>query len=192
MFICRLFVYDDTSTSDFSEHFLIADEKTDRKLQNLSACFAIDGVRQLNNDEMKTGARCLVPYSNTESVNTEELTPMKSRKLTRKRKRNPQTWKKNIRKSKRQRGEAYINTSGKLVAEKELEHVDCECTWKCFGKISKDDRESLKKSFYSLDENGKKKFIIQNTNCNLCKTGDVNVSRKKTLLHILSKSTMNL
>lgn len=42
----------------------------------------------------------LVPYSDTEN---EELTPMKSKKLTRKR--NPQDWKKNVRKLKRQRGE---------------------------------------------------------------------------------------
>lgn len=134
MFICRLFVYDDTSTSDFSENVLTYDEMTDDKLQSLNAYFAVDGVRQLNNDEMNPGARSLVPYnSNTESVNTKERSPMKSRKLTRKRKRNPETWKKNIRKGKRQRGEAYINTSGKLVAKKELFHVDCECKWKCIG-----------------------------------------------------------
>ncbi|KAG8241131.1 hypothetical protein J6590_093608 [Homalodisca vitripennis] len=42
----------------------------------------------------------------------EELTPMKRRKLTRKRKRNPENWKKNIRKIKLQRGEEYISNTG--------------------------------------------------------------------------------
>ncbi|KAG8269422.1 hypothetical protein J6590_107762 [Homalodisca vitripennis] len=52
----------------------------------------------------------------SESENeSEELTPMKRRKFTRKRKRNPENWKKNIRKIKRQRGEEYISTTDFLA-----------------------------------------------------------------------------
>lgn len=94
----------------------------------------------------------LVPYSDTEN---EELTPMKAKKLTRKRQRNPQTWKKNVRKFRRQRGEEYLSSTGKTVPKKKVEHLDCKCKYKCISNVSKDDRESLIMSFYSLDENGK-------------------------------------
>lgn len=35
--------------------------------------------------------------------------------------------------------------------EKKVEHIDCKCKFKCKSNVSKDDRESLMMSFYSLD-----------------------------------------
>lgn len=122
----------------------------------------------------------LVPYSDTE--NEELLTPMKTKKLTRKRKRNPHTWKKNVRKFKRQRGEEYLSTSGKTVLKKKIEHLDCKCKYKCTSSVSKDDRDSLMMSFYSLDENGKKHYILQNSECGSKKRGDPNTRKKIVFL----------
>lgn len=64
-------------------------------------------------------------------------------------------------KLKRQRGEEYLSTTGKTIQKKKVEHIDCKCKFICTSNVSKDDRESLMMSFYSLDENGKKLHILQ-------------------------------
>lgn len=112
----------------------------------------------------------LVPYSDTESEKDcvpEELSPMKERRKTRKRQRNPKSWKKNVRKENRQLGKSYTSTSGKIVPDKKLQHVDCKCKFKCCDKISKDERESIALSFYQITRNEKSHFILNNTECKM-------------------------
>ncbi|CAK1542909.1 unnamed protein product [Leptosia nina] len=84
----------------------------------------------------------------------------------------PTQWKSNIRKQKCQRGEAYINRRGKLVPEKHIRNTkDCltSCRHKCMEKITYEDRQLIFKSFYSLDANEKKHFLLNTTERHLYK-----------------------
>ncbi|XP_071050780.1 uncharacterized protein [Onthophagus taurus] len=56
------------------------------------------------------------------------------KKLNKKRKRNPSSWKQNIRKNKRQRGEEYIDCKGNLKPKKKVKTATChteKCSFKC-------------------------------------------------------------
>jgi len=57
--------------------------------------------------------------------------------LTRKRKRNPEGWTKNVRKTSKMQGKSYITAKGKLVPAKTLK-PPCSCKRKCFEKIDTD------------------------------------------------------
>ncbi|CAG9763580.1 unnamed protein product [Ceutorhynchus assimilis] len=80
---------------------------------------------------------------------------------TRKRKRNPNGWKQNIRKENRQHGKEYINTKGKLVAHKSVKTTGCKtekCSFKCEEKITVIDRENINRKFWSLGDEIKNHF----------------------------------
>ncbi|CAG4955519.1 unnamed protein product [Colias eurytheme] len=80
--------------------------------------------------------------------NAQEVEPQKK---TRKRKREPKKWKKNVRKDNRAKGKQYINTKGKTIPQKEID-VDqpCPCVEKCHTKISPSQQKELFQKFYEL------------------------------------------
>lgn len=53
-------------------------------------------------------------------------------------------------------GRQYTSSTGNLVHKNQLVHVDCKCKFKCYEKVSKDDRESIIMSYYGIGENEKK------------------------------------
>ena len=77
--------------------------------------------------------------------------------LTRKRKRNPDSWKKNIRKSKRQSGEKYINSRGNEQAARSVKtKKDCtKCKFRCSSNISDEDGSVIFKEFWAMSDNKK-------------------------------------
>ena len=70
---------------------------------------------------------------------------------SRKRKRQPENWKQNIRKRKRQAGSEYIDSKGETKRKKEmkLSQKDCNgsCKFKCSNKYSENDRKMFLISF---------------------------------------------
>lgn len=106
----------------------------------------------------------LVPYSDTEEESVTE--PLSVELSSRKRKRRPQEWKKNIKKVKHQAGKQYRDRHGKLVPAKKVENLrDCEkfCKLKCARKVSLSERESLLLSFYQLSQNEKYHYLLRTT-----------------------------
>ena len=88
------------------------------------------------------------------------------RKLTRKRKRDPSHWKRNVAKIKRQAGENYTSTrTGKSVPGRVIKDLkDCnKCKFKCCKKISAEERLNLHKMFWSLDDENKAHFYSEYT-----------------------------
>ncbi|XP_050534865.1 uncharacterized protein LOC126901948 [Daktulosphaira vitifoliae] len=77
---------------------------------------------------------------------------------TRKRLSNPKTWGRNIEKSKKTKGEEYVNTKGQLVAKNTLQ-PPCSCRLKCSEKFTHEQRENIFKNFYNLPKDSQMQFI---------------------------------
>lgn len=88
----------------------------------------------------------------TSTVDNEEgQSSVSTNKDTRKRMRNENLWKKNVRKNKRARGEAYVNTKGVLIPAKQIDTgLQCNCNQKCHEKIVHDRQKQLFSKFYTL------------------------------------------
>lgn len=90
------------------------------------------------------------------------------RKKSRKRLRTPQTWKQNVRKEKRQRGEEYISSRNKTVPAKCIKQLkDCSnCIYRCSTMITPEEQQLIFQDFYSLDKRAKTTFIT--SSCDIC------------------------
>ncbi|XP_072387117.1 uncharacterized protein [Diabrotica undecimpunctata] len=86
-----------------------------------------------------------------EDLSIEEDQSSVSTKTTRKRIRKENTWKKNVRKNKRAKGEKYTNTKGVLVLAKTINtQYRCPCKEKCHEKIDPERQRVLFSKFYGL------------------------------------------
>lgn len=85
-------------------------------------------------------------------------------KLSKKRQRNPDEWKRNKAAKLRQSGQEYLSQTGKLMKKKEIKKgVLCkeQCRLKCSVKFNIEDRETCLKRFYSLDKNAKNSLLFK-------------------------------
>lgn len=84
--------------------------------------------------------------------------------ITRKRKRQPEKWKRNIMKKKREAGEEYLNMKGELKRKKVVQ-TGCEatCNYNCSTRFSNNKREEIKAQFYSLNDDQKYKYYNEYT-----------------------------
>ncbi|CAC5379352.1 unnamed protein product [Mytilus coruscus] len=75
----------------------------------------------------------------------------KKKRLTRKKKANPESWKKNIRKIKCQSGMEYVSDTGKTVKARSIKNHACsKCRFRCADKLSEDERLSLFNDYWNL------------------------------------------
>lgn len=84
-----------------------------------------------------------------EEMNNENVTN-KGRKM----KRNIKNWQRNIRKSKRVKGETYIGTRGQQVPARQ-QGVECGCKKACFNKLSAEKHKKFFNSFNALADQEK-------------------------------------
>ncbi|CAH1957118.1 unnamed protein product [Acanthoscelides obtectus] len=76
-------------------------------------------------------------------------------KRGRKKIRKPDSWKRNVQKMKRAKGEAYKSTStGKLVPERK-QGDDCKCSKKCIEKLSETEKQEIISAFNTLSNQEK-------------------------------------
>ncbi|CAH1114838.1 unnamed protein product [Psylliodes chrysocephalus] len=75
-------------------------------------------------------------------------------KKTRKRSLNKNNWKTNIKKRRRNCGEEYISSSGRLVPSKTFQDKACNCKQNCSNKIQEDQRKIMFESFWKLETIG--------------------------------------
>ena len=74
---------------------------------------------------------------------------------SRKRKRNPEAWKKNKRKSLRNRGKKYETVSKlgeKRTFAAKQPGKDCRCPLKCFERVTQERRENVFEGFWELGD----------------------------------------
>lgn len=72
--------------------------------------------------------------------------------------RNPDLWKRNVRKRARQEGREYVSTSGKIVPAKRL-RPSCACRRRCSSFLPEDARTSIFSDFYKLPSELQNQFI---------------------------------
>uniref|UniRef100_A0A6P7GQ38 Uncharacterized protein LOC114345401 n=1 Tax=Diabrotica virgifera virgifera TaxID=50390 RepID=A0A6P7GQ38_DIAVI len=83
------------------------------------------------------------------SNNTEEQVDRK-KEIPKKRKRNENEWKKNIRKHLRNRGEEYTSVKGKTVNAKSYRFFICKCNFNCENNFTDKTRRDIHSRFYNL------------------------------------------
>jgi len=98
--------------------------------------------------------------------NLEETNDDTTKHKTRKRSRNPEEWKQNIRKRRRQSGLDYVSSRGKKMRKREISSKkDCvgKCKFKCAQMISQGDREKIFAEFWDLTDLQKQTFHANTT-----------------------------
>ncbi|KAB0790124.1 hypothetical protein PPYR_15557 [Photinus pyralis] len=94
----------------------------------------------------------------------------------------PQQWKKNVRKNKRNAGESYLTTAGKVARERRPKNLGetCKCKRECHLKIRDEDKISISKSFWDMkDLSRQRDFIAARVRRQLAERGRVESSRRK-------------
>ncbi|GFR83941.1 Lish domain-containing [Elysia marginata] len=98
-------------------------------------------------------SRCK-PSAPPTMVHIRQATPQK-------RQRNPELWKKNVRKRARQMGQAYVTDTGREVpARKIREGCGSSCRLGCQEKFDQASREDLFQTFWGLEDKGQQRLYI--------------------------------
>lgn len=93
----------------------------------------------------------------TENIHDEaqqsDDTSAKESQRGRKRKRNPENWKRNIAKARRNEGVSYMNTTGKETAAREMKNgCGMNCKYKCHEKVTYKKREEIFHAYWALGD----------------------------------------
>ncbi|KAF2906079.1 hypothetical protein ILUMI_00090 [Ignelater luminosus] len=111
-----------------------------------------DANDQENREEIQGNIIGSGNTSDTENEENEDLNAI-SKKNTRKRKANPNMWKRNVIKSRRNSGESYQNGKGKTVPTRILKPPCSEtCRLKCTSKISLHRRQEIFDEYWGLGD----------------------------------------
>ena len=83
------------------------------------------------------------------------------------RRRNETLWKRNIRKYLKNRGKAYVSSSGKTVSERQIgSGCGVKCRLKCHESFNRDTRQEIFDKFWNIrDVNQQRQFITDHANC---------------------------
>ena len=104
-----------------------------------------------------------VPPTHTNPEQNEPTSPEQpgtsSNKQRKGKKRNPDNWRRNVIKRKRNAGESYISHSGKLVESHSFKDNVCHCPMKCTTKCTLQDRQKMHSTYWNLSLPNKLKFI---------------------------------
>lgn len=131
--------------------------------ETLTVIKTIDLAEEINQEECVQNEENLEERDTIqEEVAQENLDESKLQKRTRKRQCNEDTWKRNQIKTKRNKGESYINWKNKVVLEKTMKNGCESCRLKCQNKFSKDQRLAIFKTYWNLgDINRQRDFILR-------------------------------
>lgn len=97
-----------------------------------------------------------------DSSSGEDIGARKSRKRTR----NEDQWKKNIRKRQRQSGKEYKDSKGNIQRKREIKNrKDCngKCKFRCSLNITSEERDLIFTKFWNLSDDGKNAFYAKTT-----------------------------
>lgn len=76
-----------------------------------------------------------------------------------KRLRTPSTWKRNVIKSKKARGEEHVNWKNKIIPPR-VTGPDCQCKYKCFSKINDVQKQTILTQFCNIGEKHKQDIYL--------------------------------
>jgi len=132
---------------------------------------------------------------NADTETTDATMPQADAPRSRKKLKDITSWKKSIRKRRRQAGEEYINFAGKTVAKKQIKFKkDCtgKCRYKCGHIFTNNDIASIHKEFWSLTDNSKYIFFAKTTERNTHEGKKENARRKYTYSYYFYKDEQKI
>lgn len=105
-----------------------------------------------------------IECNTTDVAGIESVIPgHQNRKRKRRGQAEPNEWKKNVRKNKRQKGEPHLSSKGFLNPGKSLGESKCMgmCREKCTNKFSEEDRLEIFSSFWNIENiDQKRQYIV--------------------------------
>lgn len=131
-------------------------------------------VDQLNNTDIIGNDNC------KSAVLDFEVRPRPDEPVVgRKRKRNADTWKRAHHNKNRLSGKEYKTRSGHTVAAKLFSDKQCKCSRKCNEKVSTEERETLFKSFYGLNNQTQQNIFLNGCikSCSIARRRPTNESK---------------
>ncbi|KAJ8944554.1 hypothetical protein NQ314_009460 [Rhamnusium bicolor] len=128
-------------------------------------------IQSTNNNEnltvfpntiLKQDTATITPMQSTVNENLTEAASVEN-KVSRKRKRQENKWKRNVAKKLKNTGQSYVSSTGKEVNGRRLrEPCGSKCRLKCRDKISLDDRGRLFQQFWEMGNvNKQREYIIR-------------------------------
>ncbi|XP_028418647.1 uncharacterized protein LOC114544116 [Dendronephthya gigantea] len=178
-------------TSDFDENSSGVDENFDPRGELFDDESSSTDDHDEPNQQVSTGENSVltdlqnVPGQLQQEERTVHVHQRTGVPLTRKRQRNPASWKRNIRKNKRQSGEKYINSRGNEQAARSVKtKKDCsKCKFKCSSNVTVEDRSAIFNEFWKMSDNEKLHFYGKTTEQESTKSSKAGTpSRKKNSL----------
>lgn len=140
-------------TDSYSESSSDSDDQQGRNKFTKKVISHITAEEIVEEQEMIDDGEANLDLDNVE--NNEVVKKSRGRKKTKvgeetkKRKRDPKHWEKNIRKRLKVQGKEYYTLKGKKKPERKIKEP-CDCRKKCFEKFSPAEREEIFKDFYNL------------------------------------------
>lgn len=174
------------STEQFSEQSTeqLCDQSTEQfcKQSTEQLCEHASDQNESNSLEERPLAEVTESIINITGVDTHEEETREQR--GRKRRKNVDEWKQNIRKRRRQSGLEYVSTCGISTRARELKTTkDCfgKCRYKCATKFSENERKAVFQNFWKLSDIEKNTFYANTTdrNVKLRKRTKSETSRKR-------------
>ncbi|CAF4948439.1 unnamed protein product [Pieris macdunnoughi] len=140
------------------------------------------------------------PVSITNPQEIEESPTLESnldrQKVKRCKRKIPENWKKNIRKTKKNCGETYISRQGKNLPAKKCGNENCKCQRACHTKIDNSTRKNIHLSFWGLGSIERQRdFIVSNVVSTEATGSRVANSRRKFTLNYsfkINSETVNV
>ncbi|KAK3092227.1 hypothetical protein FSP39_000013 [Pinctada imbricata] len=124
---------------------------------------------------------------------TDSETEYLSKRQSRRRHKNPEQWKQNMRKRKRNQGEEYESCRGKKIPRRSFRTPKCKCKFKCSEKITRDDQEQVFLEYWKRGYKGQREFISRSvTKTNKAKHTRENSRRKYSYSYFLPKDSENI
>ena len=139
-------LFDDATVYDGSESFDLIPESLENEIQN-----------PLDSNKAETEPEADAETELDINENTEEEKEFRSRR----RQKNPELWKQNTRKRKRNAGEEYISCCGQKIPRRSSQRIDCKCRFKCTEKINEDDQQRVFQNYWKSDYGGQRDFILK-------------------------------
>lgn len=167
----------DDSASDFDDSILDPDFLLDG-INGLSDDDDLDGILCLNSDaeseeQQLYGADII---EGSESNNSDEEVNVTTAAKGKKRLAKPSTWKRNLTKKQRATGKEYKSIYTNKIVPKRVTGPACKCTYKCFSKITDEDKSNILESFNAIGDKEKQDTFL----CGLISV--TNVKRRKPLV----------
>lgn len=139
-------------------------------VHNLETILDIQPIIPVTNDTVNEDLRFLqgglgheIELANDLEIDTDGQQVQQNHNICRKRKRkaDPDSWERNIRKRQRMSGKTYTSRTGKVIEEKVFQPVDnCSCRFQCTKQIPPERQKALFDEYWGLGDSGRQKCFI--------------------------------